>query len=67
LISAITSFPSHILLVPRPDNPSLVVLTAWTVQMRLDAIDVGAIQWFWDEYAGSGPERAACPMEQLAG
>lgn len=63
LMGAVSGLVSHAILAPRPSNPTLVTLSAWTVQLQLASVDVEALRWFWEEYSGQGPEVVDCPME----
>jgi hypothetical protein len=63
LVDAVAGFESHFVVAPRPNNPAPITLSAWTVQLRLDEVDVAAVRWFWDEYSGQGPEILDCPIE----
>lgn len=63
LVDAVAGLESHAVLAPRPNNPAPVILSAWTVQLQLGEVDADAVRWFWEEYAGQGPEVVDCPME----
>lgn len=54
---------THILLAPRSDLPSPIVLTSWTRMLRLDALDLDTLEVFYDRWARLGPEvGVACPV-----
>lgn len=63
LVDAVTGFDSHVVIAPRPDNPAPITLSAWTVQLSLEEVDLEAVRWFWDEFSGQGPEVVDCPVE----
>lgn len=54
---------SHVVVTPRASLAEPVVLTAWTVMVRLGDVDTQAITDFWNEYSQQGPERLPCPLE----
>ncbi|MGH3650087.1 MAG: DUF3105 domain-containing protein [Acidimicrobiia bacterium] len=49
----------EIIVVPRPDNPALVVITAWTQRLLLDEVNGDVIAAFGREYGNRSPEPAA--------
>lgn len=63
LKATVADLPDHAVLAPRPGNPAVLALSAWTVLLKLDVVDPEAIRWFWDNYGSQGPEKADCPME----
>lgn len=54
---------SHVVVTPRAGLSEPVVLTAWTVLLRLGEPDTTAIEEFWSDHAQQGPERVPCPIE----
>ncbi len=58
------STATHILVAPRQDLDSPIVLTAWTRKLSLDEVDVASIEAFYDRFARRGPERGIpCPFQ----
>jgi len=54
----------EIIVTPRPDNPSAVVLTAWTKLLALDEVDGDVIAAFESEFGNRSPEAGAqCPFQ----
>jgi hypothetical protein len=54
----------EIIVTPRPDNPSAVVLTAWTKLLALDEVDGDVIAAFDSEFGNRSPEAGAqCPFQ----
>ena len=54
---------THILLAPRDDLTSPVVLSAWTRLLRLDGVDVETLETFYNRWSRVGPEvGVACPF-----
>lgn len=61
---------SHVLLAPREDLPSDVVVTGWSRMLQLDGAKMEKIEAFYDRWARIGPEiGVACPfgIDQGAG
>jgi hypothetical protein len=54
---------THVLVTPREGMESTIALTAWTKLLRLDAVDLGAIEGFYSQFAQFGPEPARCPFQ----
>lgn len=54
---------THILIAPREDLPSPVVITAWTRMLQMDTLDLDTLDVFYDRWARLGPEvGVACPF-----
>lgn len=48
--------PSHILLSPRSDLSSPIVVSSWTRLLRLDEVDLDLIDLYYEQFAFKGPE-----------
>jgi Protein of unknown function (DUF3105) len=54
---------THILVAPRADLSSPIVITAWTRMLRMDSLDLDTLQVFYDRWARLGPEvGVSCPF-----
>lgn len=54
---------THVLVAPRADLTSPIVITAWTRMLRMDTLDVDTLQIFYDRWARLGPEVGVqCPF-----
>ena len=54
---------THILVSPRPGLSDPIVLVAWTRMLRLQELDMEAVQAFYDNFAQRGPEVGVpCPF-----
>ena len=57
------SKPSHILVAPRSDLADPIVITSWSRLLRLQTVDLAAIDAYYDRFAFLGPETGvACPF-----
>lgn len=57
------SKPSHVLVAPRNDLSELVVVTSWRRMLRLETVDLHALNVYYGEFVRTGPEvGVACPI-----
>jgi len=54
-LTALAESGTHVLVSPYPSNPTLIVVTAWGRQLRLEAFDDAQVARFVATYAKSGP------------
>ena len=54
---------SHFVVSPNDGLTSPIVLTAWTVMLELQVLDLDVIDEFWADFANQGPEQVDCPLE----
>lgn len=54
---------SHFVVSPNDGLTSPIVLTAWTVMLELQVLDLGVIDEFWADFANQGPEQVDCPLD----
>lgn len=66
-IAALESFVrekgSHVIAAPDEDLDAYIALTAWTVLLEMDVLDMELVNGFWLDYASEGPELVPCPVE----
>ena len=57
------SKPSHILVAPRNDLSDSVVVTSWRRMLRLETVDLDALNVYYGEFVRTGPEVGVpCPL-----
>ena len=54
---------SHFVVSPNDGLTSPIVLTAWTVMLELQVLDLGVIDEFWADFANQGPDQVDCPLD----
>jgi thiol-disulfide isomerase/thioredoxin len=52
-------YPSAVVMSPRPDNDSPIVVASWGRMMQLDSVDAGAINLYITTYMNDSPEQSA--------
>jgi hypothetical protein len=62
LEDVVRSLGADVIVAPRQDLSAPVVVTAWGTLMELSGSDTDALEQFHDQFAGTGPEIADCPL-----
>jgi thiol-disulfide isomerase/thioredoxin len=52
-------YPNAVLMSPRAENDNSIAIVSWGRMMKLDAVDVGAVDQYIRTYVNDGPEKFA--------